>query len=258
MRVTGGRLAAVAIGIPIVLCAVGYGAVSAAGTFARASEHHVVSYPWSGGTISLDVGSGSVQVSVGGSDSVGVAYTEHYGLKKPTVTGAVSASGLALNGRCPNSFFGSNCAVNYVLTVPASARLVVHGGDGSISVTDLTGGVSLSTGNGSISIDGVGGDVAAHSGNGSIHGTDVTARSLQASSGNGSVVVAWTTAPTTVIATSGNGSVHLTVPRGSGPYQVQADTGNGSRHVDVPLDSSSTSTISAHTGNGSLTIDTAG
>src|SRR5436305_12606249 len=111
MRLTTSRLAAVTIGGPLLVAAVGLSAFNMAGTFANASEHHEVSYPWSGGTVSVDVGSGDVRVVVGANNTVGVAYTEHYELKKPTVTGTPSSSGLALRGKCPGGWVGNNCAV---------------------------------------------------------------------------------------------------------------------------------------------------
>ena len=69
----------------------------------------------------------------------------------------------------------ATCAV-VVATVPASAGVVVRGGDGSVSVADLTGAVSVRTGNGSISLDGVAGDVVAHTGNGRVSGAGRAAR----------------------------------------------------------------------------------
>ena len=56
-----------------------------------------------------------------------------------------------------------------------------------------------------------------------------------------------------MIARAGNGSVTLTMPAGSGPYDVAATTGNGAKHV-VPIATGAKSSITAHTGNGRLTI----
>jgi len=100
--------------------------------------------------------------------------------------------------------------------------------------------------------------VVAHSGNGSVSGADVRAASFQATTGDGSVHVEWATAPKTVVATTGNGSIHLTVPKGSGPYHVEANTGLGSQHVNVPVDSTASATITVRSGDGSVTVDTAG
>ena len=66
MRMTTGRIVAVTVGGPLLVAAVGLSAFNMTGTFTNASEHHEVSYPWAGGTLSVDVGSGSVRVVVGG------------------------------------------------------------------------------------------------------------------------------------------------------------------------------------------------
>ena len=53
MNPTGGRIAALALGLPFVVAVAVFGAFSMVGTFARASERHVASYQWSGGAITL-------------------------------------------------------------------------------------------------------------------------------------------------------------------------------------------------------------
>ena len=123
MRASSGRITAMAIGIPIALGSMGWGAFSMVGQLSLTSEHHEVNYPWHGGSISLNVDSGSVRVEVGSDSAVGVAYTEHYELKKPTVTSSVSTDGVAFKARCPGGIFDNNCFTNFVLTVPAAARI---------------------------------------------------------------------------------------------------------------------------------------
>ncbi|HEY5454975.1 MAG TPA: DUF4097 family beta strand repeat-containing protein [Acidothermaceae bacterium] len=255
MYVTGGRLAALAVGLPFVVGVAVVGAFSVVGDFAQTSERHVASYPWSGGGVTLRT-DGNVTVEVGSSPQIAVMYTEHYQLKKPSVTSATSGGGLQLTAKCPGAVvvFGSNCAINYVLTVPATAALNVHSGDGYIHVTGSTAVLSLDSGNGGIEFDNVTGDVVAHTGNGGISGSQVSSRNVQASTGNGGIDITWSVAPTTVVATTGNGGIHLVVPQGSGPYRTSTHTGNGSAHVNVASDSSAASSITAETGDGSITI----
>ena len=255
MHVTGGRLAALAVGLPFVVGVAVVGAFSVVGDFAQTSERHVASYPWSGGGVTLRT-DGNVTVEVGSSPQIAVMYTEHYQLKKPSVTSATSGGGLQLTAKCPGAVvvFGSNCAINYVLTVPATAALNVHSGDGYIHVTGSTAALSLDSGNGGIEFDNVTGDVVAHTGNGGLSGSQVSSRNVQVSTGNGGIDITWSMAPTTVVATTGNGGIHLVVPQGSGPYRTSTHTGNGSAHVNVANDSSAASSITAETGDGSITI----
>ncbi len=254
MFLTNGRLAAVAVGIPLVLATAGWGAFSMVGMFAHTSEHHVAGYDWQGGEISVNTSSGSVRVQAGTGTRVEVAYTEHYELKKPTVSASTVDGGVQLSAKCPGGIFANNCDINYVITVPTSARLMLHTGNGSVRVTGISGDASIDTGNGGITLDNVSGGIVAHTGNGGIRGTQVRSTSFEAKTGNGGIRVDWAVAPTNVTATTGNGGVRLAVPIGSGPYRVSTHTGNGGVNVAVPTDPSAHDSITARTGNGGLQI----
>ncbi len=255
MDVTGGRLAALAVGLPFVIGAAVVGALGVVGGFAQTSERHVVSYPWSGGAITLHT-DGDVTVQVGTGSQVGVTYTEHYQLKKPTVTSATTGGGVQLTASCPGAVvvFGNSCAINYVLTVPAAAALDLHSGDGDIHVSGSTAALSLNTGDGGIEFDNVSGDVVAHSGDGDISGTQVSSQNLQATTGDGSIHVTWSVTPTTVAATTGDGGIHLVVPQDSGPYRTSTHTGDGSTHVSIATNPTASPSITAESGDGSITI----
>jgi hypothetical protein len=250
---TGGRLAALAVGLPFVLGAAVVGAFTVVGSFAHATETHAASYQLNGGGVTLRT-DGNVTVDVGTGSQVGVSYTEHYQLKKPTVTSSTSNGGVQLTAACPGGLFGNNCQTNYVLTVPATAALDVHSGDGYIHVTGSIAALSLDTGDGDIEFDNVTGNVVAHTGDGDISGAQVSSKNVQASTGDGGIHIEWSVGPTTVVATTGDGSIHLVVPQGSGPYSTSTHTGDGSVHVSVVSDASATSLITAETGDGGISI----
>jgi hypothetical protein len=254
MYVSGGRVAALAVGLPFVIGAAVVGAFSVVGDMAQTSEHHAASYQWNGGAITLRT-DGNVTVEVGAGSQVAVSYTEHYQLKKPTVTSSTSDGGVQLTATCPGGILGKGlCAINYVVTVPAAAALNLHSGDGYVHVSGSTGTLALDTGNGGIEFDNVTGNVVAHTGNGGVSGTQVSSKNVQASTGNGGIHITWSDAPTTVVATTGNGGINLVVPQGSGPYRTSTHTGNGGAHVSVASDSSAASSITADSGNGGITI----
>jgi hypothetical protein len=257
VKVTTGRLTAVAIGVPIALTSAGLAGFSMVGQLARASEHHEATYPWHGGAVSLNTSSGSVRVEVGTGTQVGVSYTEHFQLQRPTISSSVSADGVQFNARCGGGVLGNNCEVNYVLTVPATAVLTLHTGDGAIRVTGGTGAGSFDTGNGTITIENVSGDIVAHTGDGGIVGDGVLSKSVYASTGNGRVHIDWSVAPITVVATTGDGGINLLVPQAGGPYRISTHTGDGGVHVTVPTDPAATATITAQTGNGGIVIGVA-
>ena len=236
MHLTSGRLAAVVIGIPMTLALAVFGAFSLVGTFARTSEQHAASYPWQGhGEISLNLSSGDVQIQTGSGTQVGVVYTEHYELRKPTVSAARLDGGLQLKASCPGGVFGNNCAINYVVTVPASVSLVLYTGAGDVQLGATTGTIAVNTGDGDV------------------NGTELVSKTVNASTGNGDIQLGWDVAPTTVVTTTGDGDIALVVPPGTA-YKVSAHTGNGSTHVTVPQDQAAPASISADTGNGDIHI----
>jgi hypothetical protein len=253
MNATGGRVAALAVGLPFVVAAAVGGAFTMVGTFAHASERHVASYQWNGGAITLRT-SGDVTVEVGTGTQIGVTYTEHYQLKKPTVTSSTSNGDLELTATCPGGPFGGNCEINYVLTVPATAALNLHSGDGDMHVSGTSGAASLDTGDGQIEFDNVTGNVVARSGDGAISGTAVRSKNVHASTGDGGINIDWSVAPATVVASSGDGGIHLVLPPGSGPYRTSTHAGNGSVHVTSPIDSTAAASITATTGDGGISI----
>lgn len=254
MIATSGRITALAIGLPLVLGVVGFQAFDMVGLMAQTSEHHEATYPWAGGEVALDISSGGVTVVTGDNNTIGVSYTEHYQLKRPTVSATPVATGLQLKARCPGALLSNNCYINYTLTVPSSATMTIHTGNGGVRINDLNGAVSLNTGNGGISLTNVSGDVQARTGNGGVHATGIRSSTFQVHTGNGGVDLQWATAPKSVSVTSGNGGVHLTVPTGSGPYRADVSSGNGGRDVSVPTDPNAAASITVHTGNGGISV----
>ena len=195
-----------------------------------------------------------MRVEVGAGTQVAVSYTEHYELNRPIISSSTSANGVQLNARCAVGVLGTNCAVNYVITVPAAAPLTLHSGDGSIRVVGGSGADSFDTGSGGITFENVSGDIVAHTGDGAIIGDGVRSKGVHASTGSGQVRIDWAVAPSSVAATTGDGGIQLLVPQGSGPYRTSTHTGDGSVHVTVPTDPAATATISAQTGSGGIVI----
>jgi hypothetical protein len=236
-RVTRSRIIAVAIGIPVLLAAVGQGVVTATGLFARSSENFTASYAWNGGVFTLHGGDGAVTVRQGSSPRVEVSYTTHFGLKKPTVQAVAGATGLELSAKCPADLYDSYCSVDFTVLVPARTAL------------------DLSTGDGHVTLDGVDGDVTVHSGDGRIEGSDLAATRLTATAGDGSVDLQWAVTPQSVRVSTGDGSVDLTVPEGSGPYAIDHRTGDGSTTIGVSVDPTAPRSMVLRTGDGDLTVN---
>ncbi len=235
LRATPGRVLVLALGVPLMLAGVAWSALSVVAVLARTSERHHVAYPWSGGGVSLNVGDGDVQIRAADTRTVGVDYTEHYSLKRPTVKATSSAAGIVLSAHCAGGVFQQNCQINYVITVPKQAALRLQLGDGSLSLQSVTA------------------SVVVQAGDGSIDGSDLGSKSLQISAGDGSVHLQWAVAPARVNLDAGDGSVDISVPRGSGPYAIQR-SGSGSADIEVANDPAAAATMVLHTGDGSMHV----
>lgn len=239
VRPTPARIVAIAIGIPVLLAAVGDGTLTATGMLARSSEKHTVSYPWHGGTLSLDNDDGSVAVRHSSATStVSVTYTEHYGLKKPHVEGRNTNGGVQLSAGCSGFLFQSFCSVDYVVSVPTGAAVKVHTGDGRVA------------------LDGVDGSIDVRAGDGAISGKNLTSPRLSVGCGDGSVSLQWRSAPTHVEVSIGDGSLNIAVPADSGPYAITRAQGDGSTDIAVAEDPRATRSMVLRLGDGSLAVRT--
>jgi hypothetical protein len=234
---TPGRITAAAVGIPLLLAGIGEGAFSVTSALSRTSEKHAASYAWHGGSLKISNDNGDLTVRRSTSaTTVSVSYTEHYGLKKPKVTGALTAAGVELSAKCPTTFYDSYCSVNYTVLVPSGVPLVLNTGDGAIS------------------LDGLDAAITVHSGDGSLHGTDLRSSEVNADSGDGAVSLQWATAPEHVKVSAGDGSVHLMLPEGSGPYAITKSLGDGQSDIAVAEDPKASRTLVLHLGDGSLHV----
>ncbi len=235
MHATKGRLVAAAVGFPLFLTSIAFGAFNVTGVLARTSERHHMTYAWQGGPLSVRT-TGSVTIRQGAGDSVDVSYTSHYSFQRPKISGSSDAHGVTLRAACPGGLYSGNCEINYVVTVPAGANLDVRTGDGALD------------------LDGLRGTITAHTGDGSIHGSNLRSTDVTVTSGDGSVHLQWAVAPRRVVASSGDGSMDLQVPAGSGPYAISHHTGDGSTDIRVAESPAATSSMTLRTGDGSLTV----
>ena len=237
LRSTPGRIAAVAIGIPVLLAGIGQGVVSVTSLLARSSENHQVSYAWHGGTLSLDADDGTVTVRRSAKTTVvSVAFTEHFGLKRPLLKGSADASGVQLSSKCPSGLFGNDCSIDYTVLVPAGATLNLHTRDGAVL------------------LDGVDGPVTVDAGDSRVQASDLRSSKVNVSLGDGSLSLGWASAPTSVRVSMGDGSINLALPAGSGPYAISKQMGDGRSTISVADDPKAPRSISLKMGDGSISV----
>jgi hypothetical protein len=215
-------------------------------------RHHV----WAGAISQLDISDGDGSVTIVGSGRSGatVEATGDQGLHKPTDVETLSAGRLAIKSSCDADIGGSWCDLNYRITVPTGAQVLVHTGDGAIHVTDLTGVATLSSGDGNVDVAGGDGALDLSSSDGDVRLTGSHSRRVTASSGDGGVTLGLLAVPTDVEAHSGDGDVDVTVPTGPTFYEVGAHSGYGSPTVQVRTAPSSPNRINASSGDGDVTV----
>ena len=121
--------------------------------------------------------------------------------------------------------------------VPDGVSVTVSARNAGIDAAGLTGALDLTTVNGDVTVTRSGAATAAlrlATRNGSVRATALDAGRLHAATTNGDVLLACATAPSSVTATTTNGSVDVTLPHDAPAYTVTATTDNGRPTVAVP------------------------
>jgi hypothetical protein len=213
----------------------------------------VTSYPVEGITrISVDNSAGSVRIVASEGDTIEVTAKISDGLRSTGESQGVFGDTLELRGTCPN--FGSDwCRVSYEISAPASLDLTLDVDDGSIDLAGITGDVDVDTDNGSIEMASLSGSIRATNDNGRIEGDALRSQDVSADTDNGRVTLRFAAPPTSVMATSNNGSVEVVVPDDGTSYRLDMNTDNGSRTETIDVDDNAARSIVIRTENGSVT-----
>jgi DUF4097 and DUF4098 domain-containing protein YvlB len=207
-----------------------------------------------GTSLSVQIPNAEIILEPSSDDQAHVRMTGSFFGDEPTLTVRTEGGVTEVRGGCTSQLF-SRCSIDVAVQLPRALPVTVSGENGRIAASGLTGRVSLGTTNGTIEADGTVGRVDAETTNGDIRVTDATSKTVQATTTNGSVELAFADAPDAVDAGSTNGSITVRVPTSGVSYLVTAQTTNGS--VDsgtVPSDSTSRRSITARTTNGGIEI----
>ena len=290
-RMTGGRLAALVIGVPVCLGLVAGTAFSTVTSFAEGK--YPVSYTAPAGTRALTLNvTGQLTIEPTTSSRATLAGTAHYGVVRPTLAEHSSAGATTLGYGC--DFPEGNCGLDATVTVPATVTtLTAHSGGGNDTVNGTTGALALSTGDGDLSVGHASGPVAlntdsgsirvsavtspavtastgdgdveatgvtsptiaANSNSGNITGSGIAAATVNASSGNGDIVITFSAVPQDVHVNTDSGSITLVLPKGPTEYNVTANTDSGTvSDAGISKNSSSSHVITASSGDGNISI----
>jgi hypothetical protein len=232
LRMTPGRWATLAIGVPIALVLIGWSAFSLVAGIGGASFPVSTTIPVQNGRLVASTGGGDITVHQG-RVSAGTARLTgkvEYSLVRPTFT--VSASGISLHCRLPTG----NCGLNATLDVPSHTAVDLNTGGGNMQVTGIQGNVTLES---------AGGDV---------DGSGLSSPHVTTDSGGGNVTLVFTAVPDYVKVGSSGGDITIVVPRGHTSYHIKSTLSGGDYSASVPTNDASRHTIQVDSGGGNVNI----
>jgi DUF4097 and DUF4098 domain-containing protein YvlB len=146
-------------------------------------------------------------------------------------------------------------AGDVTLDTVRAGRANVASGQGTITVRHwAASALDITNDAGDVTVaDGSARQMAAHTGQGALEVDKVRTTTAHLTSDAGDVTAVLTSKPTTVIASSGQGSVDLSVP--TGRYDVDADSGQGTVTIrNLIIDTSVRPLLRAHSDSGDVTV----
>jgi hypothetical protein len=268
LRMTPGRWATLAIGVPIALVLIGWSAFSLVAGIGRASFPVSATIPLQNGRLVASTGGGDITVHQGqvSDGTARLTGKVEYSLVRPRFT--VSGSGISLQCRLPTG----NCGLNATLDVPSHTAVDLTTGGGNMQVSGIQGNVTLDSSGGDAGISGIGGtaDVQTGGGNltasdlggvlrfgtsgGDVDGSGLFSRHVTTDSGGGDVTLVFTSVPDSVKVSSSGGDITIVVPPGSTSYAIKSNASGGDFSAQVPTNDAARHSIQVDSGGGDISI----
>jgi hypothetical protein len=268
LRMTPGRWATLAIGVPIALVLIGWSAFSLVASIGGASFPVSATIPLQNGRLVASTGGGDITVHQGqvSDGTARLTGKVEYSLVRPTFT--VSGSGISLHCRLPTG----NCGLNATLDVPSHTAVDLNTGGGNMQVSGIQGNVRLDSSGGDARISGIGGAANVQTGGGNltasdlggvltlttsggdVDGSGLFSRHVSTGSGGGNVTLVFTSVPDYVKVSSSGGDITIVVPRGSASYVIKSNAGGGDFGALVPKNDAASHTIQVDSGGGNISI----
>jgi hypothetical protein len=268
LRMTPGRWATLAIGVPIALVLIGWSAFSLVASIGQASFPVSATIPVQNGRVVASTGGGDITVHQGqvSGGTARLTGKVEYSLVRPRFT--VSGSGISLQCDVPTG----NCGLDATLDVPSHTAIDLTTGGGNMQVSGIQGNVTLDSSGGDVGISGIGGtaDVLSGGGNltasglggvldfgtsgGDVDGSGLFSPHVTTDSGGGNVTLVFTSVPDYVKVGSSGGDITIVVPRGSASYHIKSTLSGGAYSASVPTNNASRHTIQVDSGGGNISI----
>lgn len=159
-----------------------------------------------GGTFRVENTSGDTTIRAGAPGAVLVTATTYRWVSDQTIDVRLIPEGntVALTATpADGSVFGNTPYVDYVVTVPADARVEASSTSGTIAISDVGGAVTASASSGTVTLERISGAVTARSSSGTLRLTDI-AGDLRATTSSGAITATGIAQPRELVASSGN------------------------------------------------------
>jgi DUF4097 and DUF4098 domain-containing protein YvlB len=144
------------------------------------------------------------------------------------------------------------------LTVPSDVAVLGGSSDGHLLLSDLSGPLDVHNADGGVELRDVTGRVRLSTSDGPVRAEGLASDRVTVDTSDGSVQLSFSQPPSSVRASTSDGSLEIVVPKDGTAYAVSVSVSDGSQSVDVPTDPEATRTISVHTSDGSVRIHPAG
>lgn len=270
LRVTPGRVAALALGLPVALAMIGWLTFNFVALLGQANFPVNVTIPLHGNQLTAQIYSDLTlrQAPVGAARLTGTA---HYSLFKPAVDVHQTATSTSVGYDCHVPV--GNCGMSASLVVPRNADVSVSTGGsdltvpgfnghatfdtqgGTFSAGSLTGEFQLTTGGGDLNANSLketgGKTLQVNSEGGTVNADSVVSVDSSFQSGGGDINVTFAQAPTSLTIHSYGGTVSLVLPRGGYIFNLHPDGGSLNAPSSAP---GAQDSIVVDSGGGDLNI----
>ena len=250
LRMTPGRWATLAIGVPIALVLIGWSAFSLVASIGGASFPVSATIPLQNGRLVASTGGGDITVHQGrvSGGTARLTGKVEYSLVRPTFT--VSGSGISLHCRLPTG----NCGLNATLDVPSHTAVDLNTGGGNMQVSGIQGNVTLDSSGGNLTASHLGGVLNFTTSGGDVDGSGLFSPHVTTGSGGGNVTLVFTAVPEYVKISSSGGDITIVVPSGNASYAITSNASGGDYHSTVPTNDASPHSIQVDSGGGNISI----
>lgn len=270
LRMTRGRVAALAIGVPVCLALIATTALSLVADLGIG--HFPVNYtiPTGARSVNVTLDGGQLAVKQTTASQATLTGTAKYSLVHSKLTKSTAGGRTTIGYRCPMPF--GDCELDATLNTPVGMPVSATTAGGNVQVTGTTGEVTLTTRGGDVVADHTSGPLTMHTEGGDIKATAITSKSMSATTQGGDVnatgiesstvtatteggniEIDFTGVPRNVTVDTAGGDITLVLPRGGPRYNVAASTSGGGVNDSLSRGTSN-NTITATSAGGNITL----